>query len=106
MNPTRAIAASMAVALLLSALPASAEYPDWDSVANVSVIEVITRDADGDLRESKVWFVLLEGVPYLRTNRSRWLDNLRRGIGVQAGNQRHVRVRVLCQIPSGIRAAG
>ena len=36
---------------LLLAAPALAEYPDWASVADVKVIEVVTRDADGDLRE-------------------------------------------------------
>lgn len=78
MNPTRVIAAPLAVALLLSAPFASAEYPDWESIADVGVIEVVTHDADDDVREAKVWFVLVEGVPYLRTNGSRWLDNLRR----------------------------
>ena len=63
---------------LLLAAPALAEYPDWASVADVKVIEVVTRDADGDLRETKVWFVLVDGVAYLRTSRSRWLENLRR----------------------------
>ena len=44
----------------------------------MKVIEVVTRDADGDLRETKVWFVLVDGAPYLRTHGSRWLANLRR----------------------------
>ena len=78
MNLSRAIARHLAAALLLAATAAGAEFPDWDSVADVSVIEVVTRDADGDLRKARVWFVLVEGVAYLRTNRSRWLDNLRR----------------------------
>jgi len=78
MNLSRAIARPLAAALLFAASAAGAEFPDWESVADVSVIEVVTQDADGDLREAKVWFVLVEGVPYLRTNRSRWLDNLRR----------------------------
>ena len=63
---------------LLLAAPALAEHPDWASVADVKVIEVVTRDADGDLRETKVWFVLVDDVAYLRTSRSRWLENLRR----------------------------
>jgi hypothetical protein len=66
------------MALGLGGLPARADYPDWQEVADVKVIEVLTYDADGDLRESKVWFVLLGGEPYLRTSRSRWLENLRR----------------------------
>jgi len=64
--------------LLVAAAPAFADYPDWDSLSDVKVIEVVTVDEDGDQRVAKVWFVLVDGVPYLRTNRSRWLDNLRR----------------------------
>jgi len=64
--------------LLFAAAPAFADYPDWDSVADVQIIEVVTVDEDGDERVTKVWFVLVEGTPYLRTNGSRWLDNLRR----------------------------
>jgi hypothetical protein len=63
---------------LVLATPARAEYPDWTSLADVKVIEVVTRDADGDPRKTKVWFVLIDDVPYLRTSRSRWLENLRR----------------------------
>ena len=67
------------VAFLLLASPlAHAEYPDWNDYADVEVIEVLTQDEDGELRETKVWFVLLGGEAYLRTSGSRWLDNLRR----------------------------
>ena len=69
---------SLAVLLLASAMPAGAEYPDWQTLADVDVIEVETIDEDGDPRVTKVWFVLLEGEPYLRTSGSRWLENLRR----------------------------
>ncbi len=68
----------LALAPLLVAAPARADAPDWESLADVKVIEVVTRDADGDLRETKVWFVLVDGASYLRTNGSRWLENLRR----------------------------
>ena len=67
----------LAVALVAAA-PAFGEYPDWESLADVEIIEVVTTDEDGDLRVTKVWFVLVDGVPHLRTNDSRWLDNLRR----------------------------
>lgn len=63
---------------LFSAWIARADFPDWNALADVDVIEVITVDPDGGLRETKVWFVLLGGEPYLRTNSSRWLENLRR----------------------------
>ena len=65
-------------AWLVAAVPAFADYPDWEALADVEVIEVVTFDDDGDRRVKKVWFVLVDGIPYLRTNRSRWLDNLRR----------------------------
>jgi hypothetical protein len=68
----------LVLASILLAAPARGGAPDWDALADVGVIEVLTRDADGDLRETKVWFVLVEGQPYLRTSRSRWLENLRR----------------------------
>jgi hypothetical protein len=64
--------------LLLAPGLAAAGYPDWPAVADVGVIEVLTVDEDGDAREAKVWFVLVDGQPYLRTNGSRWLENLRR----------------------------
>jgi hypothetical protein len=78
LTPTARIGCLAIVVLFTLATAATADYPDWESVADVAVIEVVTKDADGDLRVKKVWFVLVEGVPYLRTNRSRWLDNLRR----------------------------
>lgn len=72
--------AALAAALLAAGVssPAGADYPDWQALADVEVIEVVTRDADGSERASKVWFVLVDGAPYLRTSRSRWLENLRR----------------------------
>jgi predicted DNA-binding transcriptional regulator YafY len=70
--------AVIVAALLWLAAPAEAGYPDWEAAADVPVIEIITHDEDGGVRESKVWFVLVDGEPYLRTNDSRWLANLRR----------------------------
>ena len=63
---------------LLFASAASGDYPEWNDYVEVDVIEVITQDQDGGERETKVWFVLLGGEPYLRTSGSRWLANLRR----------------------------
>jgi hypothetical protein len=68
---------SLIFCLLLPGL-AQADFPDWNSVADVNVIELSTRDEDGSERRTKVWFVLLGGDAYLRTNNSRWLENLRR----------------------------
>ena len=66
------------LALTLAATPAGADYPSWEKLADVEVIEVLTSDEDGELRETKVWFVLLGGAPFLRTNDTMWLANLRR----------------------------
>ena len=61
-----------------AASDASAQYPNWAELADVGVIEILTVDEDGDARETKVWFVLLDGEPHLRTNASTWLENIRR----------------------------
>ena len=45
----------LVLAGLVLATVAPAEYPDWQSVADVGVIEVVTHDADGDLRETKAF---------------------------------------------------
>jgi hypothetical protein len=73
------------IGLLLAALAslglttgATAEELDWEKYADVKVIEVVTVDPDGDVRETPVWFVLLEGAAYLRTSRTRWLENIKR----------------------------
>jgi hypothetical protein len=66
------------VALASLATGAAAEELDWEKYADVKVIDVVTVDPDGDLRKTPVWFVLLEGAAYLRTSRSRWLENIRR----------------------------
>lgn len=51
---------------------------DWDAHSDVGVIEILTRDPDGELRQTKVWFVRIAGHTYLRTSNSRWLHNIRR----------------------------
>ncbi len=71
----------VSLALLLAPLVSGAEslaYPDWEALQHVGVIDVVTQDADGDVRTTPVWFVLIDGEPYLRTSGSRWLENLRR----------------------------
>ncbi len=50
---------------------------DWDANSDVGVIEILTHDSDGELRQTKVWFVRVAGQTYLRTSNSRWLHNIR-----------------------------
>ena len=46
------------------------------------MIEIITHDEDGELRETSIWIVTEGDHGYVRTNDSRWLANIRRGSGV------------------------
>lgn len=80
MSPTRVIALLCLAALTARPAPVDAKGSgcDWEQLDDHAVVEVVTRDPDGDLRVTKVWVVRLEGDAYLRTSRSRWLENLRR----------------------------
>jgi hypothetical protein len=55
---------------------------DWQRFQDEDVVEVLTHDEDGALRETSVWIVAFDGHGYLRTNDSRWLANIRRGSSV------------------------
>jgi len=76
-----ALASSAAV--FLAASLAVAEGFDWAPAREESVVEILTSDADGDLRETPVWIVVLDGSAYVRTNGSKWLANIRRGSPVR-----------------------
>jgi hypothetical protein len=56
---------------------------DWTPASQDSVVEILTSDADGELRETPVWIVVLDGAAYVRTNDSKWLANIRRGSAVR-----------------------
>src|SRR5206468_11753248 len=45
---------------------------DWQLFQDTSVIEILTHDEGGALRETSVWIVPLAGHGYVRTNDSRW----------------------------------
>jgi hypothetical protein len=68
----------LSLALWLVAAPAAAPS-DWSPFAESDVVHVVTRDEDGAERDTKVWFVVVEGDGFVRTNDSRWLANIRRG---------------------------
>jgi hypothetical protein len=72
-----------ALALALAARGAGAGEIDWRPAARESVVEILTSDADGDLRETPVWIVVIGGLGYVRTNDSKWLANIRRGSPVR-----------------------
>jgi Uncharacterized protein conserved in bacteria (DUF2255) len=62
---------------------AAAHAFDWTPASEDSVVEILTSDADGTLRETPVWIVVLDGAGYVRTNDSKWLANIRRGSAVR-----------------------
>ena len=75
------LAAGLLLAAACATLPvveAPSSELDWDAASDDEVIEILTADPDGDLRRTRVWFVRIDGVTYLRTSGSRWLANLRR----------------------------
>jgi len=52
----------------------------WFGLAEArDVVRIVTQDEDGAERDTKVWFVVVKGDAFVRTNDSRWLANIRRG---------------------------
>lgn len=52
--------------------------PDWSRLASEDTIEVVTQDADGDVRETTIWLVVVDGVGTIRTGNTQWYENLTR----------------------------
>lgn len=69
--------ATLAAALLfcVTAAVAQAGAVDWNAANQNDVIELLTTDADGKPRKTKVWIAELDGRGYVRTNDSRWYQN-------------------------------
>ena len=85
-------------AVLLGAGVARAEAVDWNAAHEHDVIEILTTDPDGELRETKVWVAALDGRGYVRTNDSRWFQNLVRepSAAIRFGDAQHpVRAEVV-----------
>ncbi|MBW1685978.1 MAG: DUF2255 family protein [Deltaproteobacteria bacterium] len=68
-----------AVVCLLGALAAGAAELDWNSVADVGQVRVLTTNQDGTPRETTIWLAVLDGRGYIRTPGSTtWGDNVER----------------------------
>lgn len=53
--------------------------PDWKLIGDQETVHVLTTDADGDARATKIWVLVLDGVGYIRTSDSTtWGDNVER----------------------------
>lgn len=72
MTPAR-IALSLALLLPLPALGVD-EGPEWEAVADVETIQVLTEKEDGTRRDTTVWLVVVDGQGYIRTGGSSWGD--------------------------------
>ncbi len=64
--------AGCASSQLAGAPLSEADFERWS-------VHVLTSDADGDRRKTRVWFAAVGGTPYVRTSRTRWWKNIERG---------------------------
>ena len=72
-----ALAFWSAVSLAL-ATRASTPRVDWNALADVDTIEVVTSDPDGSPHVTTVWLAVADGEGYIRSSGTRWLANLER----------------------------
>jgi len=76
------IALRLAIASMLACVArpgwAAAEAPDWSALADVRVVNVVTQDEDGDVRDTKVWLAVVDGQGYIRTGGTTWGDHVER----------------------------
>jgi len=61
---------------LLTAAASAAEAPDWSSVAGLDTVSIATTNADGTLRYTTVWIVVVGGRGYIRTGDTTWGANV------------------------------
>lgn len=69
--------------IVLAGISVTANAFDWTPYHEDSTIEIITLDEDGEVRETKIWIVIVDDMGFIRTNDSRWLANIRRGSAVR-----------------------
>ena len=68
----------LAAVVALRPPSAAAASPDWNAVAATDTVEVITKNADGTLKDTTVWLVVVDGQGYIRTGNTRWWSNIER----------------------------
>ncbi len=81
-----------AVVCLLGALGAGAAEFDWNSVADVEEVRVLTTNQDGTPRETTIWLAVVHGQGYIRTSGgSKWGDNVERNpdVALRIGDSEH-----------------
>lgn len=80
MRNSRAPAALLPILLgaLFAAAPARSAGPDWNTVASVETVEIVTTNEDGTPKETTIWLVVVDGEGYVRTGSTRWKANIDR----------------------------
>ena len=81
-----------AVACLLGAVAAGAAELDWNSVADVEEVLVVTTNEDGTPRETTIWLAVVDDQGYIRTGGwTKWGDNVVRNpdIALRIGDTEH-----------------
>jgi hypothetical protein len=81
-----------AVACLLGAVAAGDAELDWNSVAEVEEVRVLTTNEDGTPRETTIWLAVVDGQGYIRTSGwTTWGDNVERNpdIALRIGDAEH-----------------
>jgi hypothetical protein len=61
------------------ASPPLAESPLGEADFERWSVHVLTWDADGDRRKTRVWIAAVARAPYLRTGQTHWWQNIERG---------------------------
>jgi hypothetical protein len=74
------IACTISVAMsCATTVPPMAETAlDWPAVAGEGVPTIVTRNADGEERRTKLWVVVVDGQGLIRTGDSRWFRDIER----------------------------
>ena len=80
---TRWVFALAGVLSILAITAAAAEAPDWNAVADVETVSVVTSNPDGTLRYTTVWLAVVDGHGYLRTGNTSWGANAARDPAVK-----------------------
>lgn len=81
----RRLAAASAVLLTAAAAAPAADF-DWSPYAEERTVSVLTTREDGELRETTVWLVVVDGQGYIRTGDTRW--------GADVERDPHVALRI------------
>jgi len=80
---SRVAAPLLVLGFVLAAAAPRAGAFDWTPFAQEGTIRILTHDEDGEVRDTKVWTVVVDGAGYVRTSGSTWLENIQRNPEVQ-----------------------